>query len=546
MIAKKNHREVIVNREATVARRADSPVLSRLLLSGAVIWMLAATSAAAVDPAQRTADMPDSWLVLYNLNDPFSVAWAAWYQAERGIPSQNMVGLDASTSEHLDTLQEVQDQIIAPVRDLLAADPQLEQSIMGIVLGYHLPGHYERVPQDPNTGGFSVADALQDMFDDSQPPANQFDSNFDNPHVYGNILPAGGRLTKATMLPNRYMVARIDAPSFGAARALTEKAKALAQSDATLYGQNVCYDFFDPNFPANNSDEWYWLREAVECSDLASLPWAEFDIDGQAGPALPWNDAFRFGIYKLFGWSAADFAGENPGSRVLAYELISFGGITVRSTLTDGGVYVPNAIEAGYAAAIGATGEPGTVVAPFPDTLLAALEQGWTLGEAFYLAKPFDDLVWNLVGDPFLTLPNWFDAPPQPAPGDGDINGDGLIDGHDIQAFADVLTGADNDPTRMAAADLDGNGTLDDDDVFLMLSPLVFDSLDSPELRGSGDANGDRLVNGQDIRAFVLMLLNGTDGVPLRAEWGADMNQDTLVTLDDLPLFVDALLNPPF
>ena len=399
-----------------MAGRANSLRVHCVLIAAVAFLVLATTSASAVDPAQRTADMPDSWLVLYNLNDPFSVAWAAWYQNERGIPVQNMVGLDASTAEHLDTLQEVQDQIITPVRDLLLNDPQLEQSIMGIILGFRLPGHYASIPQFPNTGGYAVTDALQDMTDDSQSPANQFDNNFDNPHVFGNALPAGGRLTKATMLQDRYMVARIDGPTFGAARALTQRAKSLKLFGATLFGQNVFYDFFDPDFPAQNSDEWFWLRAAVESPALASLPWTEFDLDGQVAPALPWNDAFRFGIYKLFGWSAADFASASPGSRVLAYQLISFGSITVRSTIADGGIYVPNAIEAGYAAAIGATGEPGTVVGPFPDTLLAALGQGWTLGEAFYLAKPFDDLVWNLVGDPFLTLPSWFDPPP-PRPG---------------------------------------------------------------------------------------------------------------------------------
>jgi hypothetical protein len=174
---------------------------------------------------------------------------------------------------------------------------------------------------------------------------------------------------------------------------------------------------------------------------------------------------------------------------------------------------------------------------------LASLAQGWTLGEAFYLANPFDDLVWNLVGDPFLTLPNWF-TPLEP--GDGDINGDGNVNGLDIELFAEVVTGVETDPIMMAAADLDGNGTLDDDDLFLMLSPLVYDALGSPELRGSGDANGDGRVNGEDIAAFVSLILNGTGGVPLRAEWGADMNQDTFVTIDDLPQFVDAVLNPPF
>lgn len=521
--------------------QTTSPTMPCVLTSGFISLVLATGPTFAVDPSQRTADMPDSWLVLYNINSPQSIAWASIFQDERGIPAQNMLGLDASLDEHLDTLQEVQGQIITPVRDLLANDPQFEQSIMGIVLGFRLPGHYGTPPQNSSTGGFSIADALQDMTDDGLQPASQFDNNMDNPHVLGNILPPGGRLTKATMLPDHYMVARIAAPDLATAVALTQRAKALGDGGFSLDGLNVSYDYYDSEFPAA-SDEWFWLRVAVESPDLAEVPWTEFDMDGVSGPAVPTSEAFRFGIYKLLGWSSADFASPDPTGRVLAYQLNSFGAVTVRSTISDGGLYVPNALAAEYAAAIGATGEPGSVVGPFPDTLLAALREGWTLGEAYYLANPFDDWMWNLVGDPFLTVQNWFYPVPEPSPGDGDVNGDGSVDGLDLAFFVDVMTGAQTDPVQIAAADLDGNGTLNDDDAYLLLGPLLFGTSDPTVLGGTGDANGDTRLDGTDILAFVDMLVNGTDGWPLRARSGADMDKDGAITMDDVPSFIDALL----
>jgi hypothetical protein len=95
-----------------------------------------------------------------------------------------------------------------------------------------------------------------------------------------------------------------------------------------------------------------------------------------------------------------------------------------------------------------------------------------------------------------------------------------------------------------AAADLDASGTIDDDDAFLFLGPLVFASTDPDVLKGSGDANGNGRVDGADISALADLILNGVDaGLPLRIRWGADMNKDDNVTVEDIPLFVARLLD---
>ncbi|MCG8404601.1 MAG: TIGR03790 family protein [Phycisphaerales bacterium] len=485
----------------------------------------------------RTADMPDSWLVLYNTNNPESVTWANWYQEQWNIPPDRLFGIDAPSEEGLANLQVVQSRIITPVRDLLNIVPELEQTTMGILLGYGMPGHYGNPPQDPSTGGFSIANALQDIHDDSLAAALQRDDNLDNPHFLGRILPTE-RLTKATMTSGRYMAARIDAPTLAEAMALTIRAKALSDPSNSLFGESVYFDYFDADFP-DPSNEWFWLKSATQSAELATLPWVQFDVDSNI--QLP-SDAFRFAIYKLLGWSATDFECPDPGSRVLAYHLNSLGALTVRSTTGEGGAYVPNALAAGYAAAIGATGEPGCCIGPFPDTLLAGLREGWTLGESFYLANPFDDWMWTLVGDPFLTLPNWFDPPPI-GPGDGDMNNDGTVDGLDIPMFVQAFTGELTEIEVTSTADMDGDADLDDDDLFLFMAPILFESYDFDLLRGSGDANGDGHVDGRDISAFVDKLINGFDGdESLRERFGPDTNKDGEITVDDVPTFVDRLL----
>jgi hypothetical protein len=55
---------------------------------------------------------------------------------------------------------------------------------------------------------------------------------------------------------------------------------------------------------------------------------------------------------------------------------------------------------------------------------------------------------------------------------------------------------------------------------------------------GGGDANG--LVDGNDIQAFVAVLLSGNHASS--GFCASDMNQDAAVNLADIPLFVAAIL----
>src|SRR5690606_33446662 len=142
--------------------------------------------------------------------------------------------------------------------------------------------------------------------------------------------------------------------------------------------------------------------------------------------------------------------GGTNNTRILAFNYNSYGATTVRSTTAEGGRYVPNALEAGYAAAIGATGEPFCCLGPVPGTLLAGLREGWTLGESFHIASVYDDWMWTLVGDPFLRMPSWL----PPAPGDGDGNGDGAVNGLDIQLMAKGLTGGALSAREMESLDI--------------------------------------------------------------------------------------------
>jgi uncharacterized protein (TIGR03790 family) len=361
------------------------------MVSGLQLLLFSAASAGML-PSVRTAELSDSWLVLYNYNVADSVTWAQWYANQWGIPSQNLLGLNASSDEHLADEAAAQTQIFQPVNDFLAANPQIAERIMGFVVGYRVPGHYGTATF--GVGGLSIACSLQ------YPTSTTYESNPDNPHMAGYILPPGGRLTRATMTPGRYMCARIDAMDLQTAKAITQRAQTIRSAATVMPGYYVYYDYTDSVLP---SSTWYWLKATVQNSAFAYLPWRSFDDDTQQTP----SDSFRLGAHDTVNWNNTRLRGTPAGPRILAYNLNSWGATTVRSITAESGRYVPNAIDAGFAAAIGATGEPGSVIGPFPDTLLAGLHLGWTLGESYYLAAPHNNWMWTLVGDPFLVVPDW-------------------------------------------------------------------------------------------------------------------------------------------
>ncbi|UCF32523.1 MAG: TIGR03790 family protein [Phycisphaerales bacterium] len=461
----------------------------RSLLSAVLVSAIGtgASVALGVDPSARTADMPDSWLVLYNLNNPDSIAWAEWYREQRSIPLENFLGLDASNQEHLPNLNAASGQILNPVEDFFEAHPDIEERIMGIVLGFGLPSHFGNPPVIPDVGGFSVANALQDMAD-----TTIWEANLDCPHMlppYG-MLPPGGRLTKATMRAQHYMVAQIDGPTLEEAKQLTLRAKAIENS-CHFFGDDevVAFDYLDPVMPG---DEWIWLQRAVDHEDLQDVPWESFDADTEQSP----NDAFRFGTHDVDGWDDGRLYGEPAGSRALAFNLNSWGATTIRSCTEENGRYVPNALAAGYAAAIGATGEPQCCVCPFPDTLMAALREGWTLGEAFYLANPHDDWMYTIVGDPLLTIPRWFSEEP---PLRGDVNCDSMINLRDLAGFAACIKG----PGRTVHPVCNPFDFDEDEDCDLLdFRAFQQNYTGGPLTPATGDYDGNGIVDLSDFNTF--------------------------------------------
>ena len=372
-----------------------------------------------------------------------SVAWKDWYIGEWGIPAGNVLGLDVSGDEKV-TIAHFQSRIFDAVVGHLDQHPELDARIMGILVGYRVPGNFFEDAQRPNLqggGGWSVAGNLQDLTSSTwYRRANQ--------HYFAVVaMPPGARLTKSSLSPRFYLTARIDAPTLEQAKDLTRRARAISTHAAPLPdGDYIYHDYLDPGAPAG--DVWYWLQQAVQCGVLNTppgrFPWLAWESEYDPSP----HCALHFSYYRLTGWQDVNWGGTPPGPRILAYALNSWGATTVRSTTGHGGRFVPNALfNGGFAAAIGATAEPYLTSQVDVSSLVWCLAEGWTLGEAMFRATPYHNWMWELNGDPLLRVPAWFGEPQnQPPARPSDLGPDEVVSGGCFELAIPRLTFVQSDP----------------------------------------------------------------------------------------------------
>src|SRR3989344_4049433 len=312
---------------------------------------------------ERTADMPDSWLVLYNLNNESSIAWKNWYIQQWGIPVENTLGLNASSLYEQINVTEFNRTIFNPVDNFLENNPQIESKIMGIIVGYKVPGNYYVIlgsdPYQQGGGGYSISSNLQNLNIEysSFPQNNTF---YFRAHIPSEIRP---RLTKNALGSKIYLTARIDGPSLSyepslsleSVKNLTLKAKRITlDTSHALRNEYIYYNHSDFHYPVY--DPWSKLQIAVENEQFNAggmYPWTPLNRSVYT-PLV--NASFYFHSYFLNGWHNANWT-YYPGERILAYAYNSYGATSVRS-ITWGGRFVPNALYRGqYAAEIGATAE---------------------------------------------------------------------------------------------------------------------------------------------------------------------------------------------
>jgi uncharacterized protein (TIGR03790 family) len=346
----------------------------------------------------RTAKNADSWLVLYNKNSKESIEWAEWYSQLHKIPNENLLGLNASLEERI-CVEEFLSQIYYPILE------KTNDKIMGIIVGFLVPGNFylpspwsagEIIPPTPEGSGYSVTSALMNMsyisgpIKYTVPETNYYQwktyPTYPNPHFFDvdYETPSNG-VTKFSLGARRFLTARIDGPSLKDVKKLSDPI--FLNKTRYLY-----YDNIDESY-----GEWASLDSAL--NKFVDLQWIEFNSDIEDTP----DCLIRFSWSRISAWR--DVVWDGSGTRLLAFDQNSFGATTIRSLIDHNGRFVPNILfKANFKVAIGATAEPLINTSPDISTLIYHILEGRNLGESMFLSVAFTNWMWELVGDPLLSL----------------------------------------------------------------------------------------------------------------------------------------------
>lgn len=189
-------------------------------------------------------------------------------------------------------------------------------------------------------------------------------------------------------------------------------------------------------------------------------------------------------------------------------------------SFTEGGERLGQALLADWLA-VGGTAGVGYVEEPMTgatqnaneDIFWRMLLDGYTWGEAAWASLYQLSFVSTVVGDPLMTFGQYTAVP-------GDFDGDGDVDGDDVDLLAANFSDQATDPRF----DLDGDGDVDAEDRYLLVTDVIGTLV--------GDFNLDFVVNAADVA--VLSSAYGKSG-----QWGwgeGDVTGDGLVNSADLAM----------
>jgi len=327
---------------------------------------------------------PTRWLILHNLNVPDSLTFAQAYAQARGIPDANLCGLALPTSQTIDAAQFA--ALNDALRDFLDAHG-LTETIRGLLLGFAVPGYVDFA----SPLGVEPLGALLHVDDDSNAPLA-------NP-LAADALPT--RPTDAALGAMRFS-ARIDAPDLPGALALIDRASAV------MGGEPITGTLYIDPYPAptplteplsQRLRDWAASVDRQALRLPMNLSAEQSGFDEASFESLP-------GASFYWGWDEASpppglFA--SPGIMSLQLQPQGQSATTLRSVTPTHWIDAP--LDAGYAAAAGASRSFSLSSLPIARPFFAALRAGWTLAEAWLLSLPVLREGLYLVGDPLMTVP---------------------------------------------------------------------------------------------------------------------------------------------
>jgi uncharacterized protein (TIGR03790 family) len=355
------------------------------------------------------APHPDAQYTIVLASDsvPEGVEIARHYMAARGIPEANLCLVHAPASEEITrdgiTRDQFNETLWKPLRAFLARwqgflnvgipEGTVKLQVQSRRAKFLVPVYgvpikikgYEQVA----TMYLSSAAAVDSELAMLPTGDHKLVGGLPNPY-FGADAPFGPPFDSAVIL-----VSRLDGPTPQIAQGLVDDA-VWAEEHGGLKGRAYVDTRGLTKGPYAEGDDW--LRTAAKLLTAAGFT-TEVDTDPDVWPlAHPMPDP---AVY--LGWYSENAVGPmvKTGFRfnrgALAYHIQSFTGADIRNPKTH---WVGPLLDHGACLTMGAVYEPFLSGMPRPDVLVARLLQGYTWGEAAYMAQP--QLSWQMcfIGDP--------------------------------------------------------------------------------------------------------------------------------------------------
>lgn len=347
-------------------------------------------------------------VVVANLADPVSQEIARYYMERRGIPSTNLIQIEASTEEAI-TWDDFVDTLYNPLRRRLISDGWItgtitnktddEGRIAGAIIGHKMDFLVVcRLPLRLKKDDVRLAAARD------KPVQKAFQVNTASVDSELSLLAVNG-VPSIGFVPNPLYsqerppqvvcesvvrVARLDGPSLEAVKRSIDSA--LDGERLGLRGRG----YIDLGGPAKDGDRW--LEQAGTFIEQLGYPVSWDREKAQFG----WGHRFD-GAAFYFGWygnnqqsviADRDFRFP-PGA--IAMHIHSYTAASVRSAHAR---WVGPLVDRGAAATMGNVYEPYLQMTHRPNLFMEGLTQGMTTGEAAYYALPVLSWMPVFVGDP--------------------------------------------------------------------------------------------------------------------------------------------------
>lgn len=375
--------------------------------------ILLALALRAVAAPVASSEYAASTLVVYNQNSAESRELAAFYAKARGIPLDNIVGLDCPADETIKR-EVYEKQIAAPLRKHFDDNHlwQLGEAGGGVAATsnkIHILALMRGVPLRIAMAPLAPTGEVDENGKPVPPKKNQQQTDEASVDSELTVLGMEGAPTKAMLrnpyfrrdvaksgagLPAMMLVGRIDGPNLATAKRLIEDA--IATEKSGLWG-SAYIDLAKKGGGYKIGDDW--LLNAAKGYGMAGIP-TYVDVHPQVlPPKFPLGDD----VILYFGWYTKHASGPfaDPGFRfkrgAVACHIHSYSATTLHSATRW---WCGPLLARGAAATLGNVYEPFLTATTHLDLFNSRLLQGYTFVEAAWMATPVTSWMSVVVGDP--------------------------------------------------------------------------------------------------------------------------------------------------